>query len=422
MKKFLIIIFIALFFSCSNDRNPFSPSYEKSFFNEQLLPYLGKKNCSITFMLYLNGANNLETASLIDFYYELSTASLLSKNKEITVIVLYDRISGEADYDDWTGTRLYKITKFGLERLGNITINGVKLQSTGDNEDLDMSDYKTLQDFVKYAMLNYPADFYILDIWNHGDGWRTLQDFNLPKITKGVSWDEESGNNYLKVYEIRQALENVGKKIDIIYFDACLMQMVEVAYELRNVTDYIVASENLVPGNGANYIDVFEKIRKIENNSSFNIALALFNSYKEQYNYEKETCFSIVETKNINQLISAINIFANNLTNKSYTIISNARKNTTSPDYATNGHYYYADLYSFAKNISNVNGAIDVMNSIQNVVKANYYYAMNEAYGLSIYFPDIPDIVETDYTNYNYGLSFLKDCNWRNFIKWYKNR
>ncbi len=428
MKKFFIMIFMIIFiFQCSNNKNPYSPANREGFFYAQLLPYLGKKDCSVVFMIFLNAANNLEPDGVNDLYEEIMRANILSYNKDITIIVLMDRIDGySTSYEDWRGTRIYKITKEGTERLGGITINNVTLTSSGDNEELNMGAPQTLEDFVKYCMQNYRADYYILDIWNHGDGWRVGETITTPSITKGISQDEESGNDYLSIDEVRQVLENVvatiGRKIDIIYFDACLMQMVEVAYELRYVVNYIVASEDLVPGGGANYIAALEKIKDLDNTSALNLALELYNAYKEEYFYIFETTFSVIDNSGIDSLVQALNTFAVNLTNQSITAISNARYNTRSLAYTNNGIYYYADLYSFAQNMQTVPGAIDVMNSIEQIVKANYYNTLPATYGISIYFPEDRTVVETSYINNLPGLDFLNNCKWRDFIEWYKNQ
>ena len=38
--------------------------------------------------------------------------------------------------------------------------------------------------------------------------------------------------------------------LEAILFDACLMAMVEVAYEMQDAADYMVASEENEPGDG----------------------------------------------------------------------------------------------------------------------------------------------------------------------------
>jgi len=51
-------------------------------------------------------------------------------------------------------------------------------------------------------------------------------------------------------------------KLDIMAFDACLMGMVEVAYEFRNLADYFVASMNYVQLNGWDYEQLFSNMHE----------------------------------------------------------------------------------------------------------------------------------------------------------------
>ncbi len=51
-----------------------------------------------------------------------------------------------------------------------------------------------------------------------------------------------------------------GKKPDVIAFDCCLMQQAEVAYELKDRAKYLVASEEVIGGDGYPYKDVLPAI------------------------------------------------------------------------------------------------------------------------------------------------------------------
>lgn len=100
----------------------------------------------------------------------------------------------------------------------------------------DMSDKRTLKDFLQYVKENYPAEHYMLILDDHGGGWR------------GCCVDEINGaGSLMPMQDVRAALEEVGLHPDIVVFHACLMGMVEVAYELKDVTDYVVASEFSMP-------------------------------------------------------------------------------------------------------------------------------------------------------------------------------
>ncbi len=73
-------------------------------------------------------------------------------------------------------------------------------------------------------------------------------------------------NAYMTIFDLRSALENIkknylsGNKIDILGFDSCLMSMLEIGYELKDVAKTIVASEGNLPNAGWTYVPMFEKL------------------------------------------------------------------------------------------------------------------------------------------------------------------
>lgn len=94
----------------------------------------------------------------------------------------------------------------------------------------DMSDTRTLTDFIKAGRAKYPAEHYMLMLKDHGGGWR------------GAMVDDQNGAGHMMTMpEMKEALDTFH--FDIIAFDACLMSMLEVAYELKDNADYLVASQ-----------------------------------------------------------------------------------------------------------------------------------------------------------------------------------
>lgn len=104
--------------------------------------------------------------------------------------------------------------------------------------ELDMGSGTSLRDFVTWGMREYPAAYYALFISDHGTG------------LSGVALDTTGAIDWIEVKELGEALgEATGSgeiPIDVLFADACLMAMVEDAYELQGFVDYYVASENLI--------------------------------------------------------------------------------------------------------------------------------------------------------------------------------
>lgn len=104
----------------------------------------------------------------------------------------------------------------------------------------DMGSPDTLVNFINTVTTLYPAKKNLLQLWNHGDGWKW---FNLDVTS--ASW--------MTMPEFGQALEMADFCFDIIAFDGCDLAVVDVAYQIRDYADYMVASEETVPEYGFPY-------------------------------------------------------------------------------------------------------------------------------------------------------------------------
>ena len=195
-----------------------------------------------TIMVFINGKNNLEQYALKD----MNEMEMIGSTDKINVVTETGRIAGyDSSEGDWKGVRRYYIKK-------DTDTYKLSSQIVGDLGKLDMGDYKNLAAFGKWAKAKYPAKKYMLVVWNHGSGW--LKSVDLSPLNKGISYDDESGN-HISTPQLGLALREMGK-VDVYGSDACLMQMPEVDYELKDHADYIVGSEETEPGDGYTY-DLF---------------------------------------------------------------------------------------------------------------------------------------------------------------------
>jgi clostripain len=157
-----------------------------------------------TFMVYLNGDNNLEKYVTSDIETELAQPG---SNADVNVVALADRIPGyNSSAGNWTSTKLFYVTK-GMQATPQ--------NALADWGERNMGDPRTLTDFVRWAKTSYPADHYALIFWDHGWGWRPGQ----------TMWDKTS-QDALDPDEIITAMKGVGP-VDVIGYDACEGQMIE---------------------------------------------------------------------------------------------------------------------------------------------------------------------------------------------------
>lgn len=138
-----------------------------------------------------------------------------------------------------------------------------KLEQTWP-EGLCSSDPATLKRVLQTVVAAYPADDYALVMWSHADGWlpSTNKDYSL--LSFGIDVGSGGDLDYDKdkmgrigaqmdITDMAEAIAESGVKLRYIFFDACLMQSLEVAYALRHVADYIIASPISIPARGAYY-------------------------------------------------------------------------------------------------------------------------------------------------------------------------
>ena len=127
------------------------------------------------------------------------------------------------------------------------------------------SDPETLRELLSWVKQTYPSERYGLVMWSHADGWlpswntdyKSSKSFGIDVGTGGdMKYDTDSRFRYgasMEIEDLARAVSESGMRPQYIFFDACLMQCIEVDYALRDVTDYVVACPISTPAIGANY-------------------------------------------------------------------------------------------------------------------------------------------------------------------------
>ncbi|MBT9544366.1 MAG: hypothetical protein IV090_03175 [Candidatus Sericytochromatia bacterium] len=100
---------------------------------------------------------------------------------------------------------------------------------------------------LKWSLDRYPAQYKYLQIYTHGGG---LMGIGTDKVQTAPSGQILPATQQQKMLTpallngaMRQALR--GRKLDLVYFRACLMGNLEALYELTGTVDYALASEDV---------------------------------------------------------------------------------------------------------------------------------------------------------------------------------
>ena len=121
------------------------------------------------------------------------------------------------------------------------------------SEEQNSGDVETLRTVMEWVCDHYPSSSYGLIFWSHGDAWLPAK--AVPQrsicIDNGRNNYSNSGSK-MDIADVADVLDGFPC-LEFILFDACFMQAVEVAYELRHVTRHVIASPAEIPNPGAPY-------------------------------------------------------------------------------------------------------------------------------------------------------------------------
>jgi hypothetical protein len=345
-----------------------------------------------TIMVYINGKNDLESAGIA----YLKQLESVGSTGRINIVAELGRYKNDDSNGNWSGCRRYFLEKSGS--TGTITSPPLDLMGK-----CDMGDYAHAVEFGRWAMTGFPAEHYMYIVWNHGTGWDNLKRDN----DKGISYDEETGNHF-STPQLGLLLKELGH-VDIFRSEACLMQMAEVAYELKDYADYIVASEE----NESTYRwaadDWLNKIISAGDLSPLAVAVAAVDTTRQR----TQSC---VRTAALPRFVSLLNDFAGAVMNSGgLNTARDARDNAQSYDRENK------DIYHFASLLAGSSGDAAVKNAAQALLayipgtlvpanKTRQDYA--DSHGLAIFLPGV-------YSRRSYSeLAFAKNSGWPAFIQW----
>jgi len=253
-----------------------------------------KKQWSV--LVYMAGDNNLDQAGVVD----LQEMKQIGTTADVNVVVQFDRSGADVD------------TVRYLLRKGTPLARDV-VASLGET---NCGDPAVLQDFLAWGASTYPAERYLVVLWNHGSGWddadlyqgapfsdtppprivrkgvavararsaapavslgqaraalrRTRRAVFAPTVaaavkTRAIAFDDQA-KDFLDNVELKKVIVSarrlLGGKIAVLGMDACLMSMAEVAYQVRGGAEHLVSSQETEPGDGWPYARILAALAR----------------------------------------------------------------------------------------------------------------------------------------------------------------
>ena len=209
-----------------------------------------------TLLVFMAADNNLARYALSNVEQMLNAGS----NEYINILVQINTPGSNV-------TQRYLIEK------GKKTL----IQSGGQapTQKLNSGSPQTLIDSVAWAMKFYPADNLILNLWSHGSGVQDRKILDSDDDNQIIDPDNDQAEgdelrrrgicfddtyrSYMTNTDIKFALHEIhhkilhGKKIAVIWLEACLMSMIEVTSIFKDHADFVVSSENVEYAPGSSY-------------------------------------------------------------------------------------------------------------------------------------------------------------------------
>jgi hypothetical protein len=372
-----------------------------------------------------------------NMWFDLNEMELVGSNSQMNIVVQIDRYASAFTGDgDWTDTRRYWITQDNdLDH-----INSPIVESIGE---VDTGSPQTLIDFVTWAVLNYPARKYALVMSDHGGGW-----------TGGFSDMSVSSASTLSIPEIVSSIEQVRQntgldKFELIGFDACLMGQIEVFGSLYPYSNFMVASEEVIPGYGWSYAAWLGQLAQNPAVDGGGLSQSIVSTYvtndtllsggrvsaEEISQEESTTTLSAVQSARVPDVIAAMNRFVSSITGLDQGLVAEARTYTRSYFSAFGEEVppSFIDLGNFAEVLTTLTddagiqqAAVQLKSTISSAVVAEKHgMNMTGSNGIAFHFPD-SDLYY--YTEYNadfppyYSESsapFLEQSVWDEFLAYH---
>lgn len=290
---------------------------------------------------------------------------------------------------------------------------------------------ETMNSVLEYIRDNFKADSWNMVFSSHATGWLPEAYYsnskqieaagkNSARRSEFLYTEEENDENLPEVKSVGQMVQgNVASEMNIkdfaaaipmymdcIFFDACLMGGIEVAYELKDICGKVGFSQTEVLADGLNYKKLAENILK--KNDAKKVCEDFFTQYESLSGNYRSATISLIDCTKLDALAAVCrNIFDSNRENISKISKANVQK------YYRGDHPWFFDMQSVIENTTSDAAQLE---SFKKALNACVLYkasterfmetiALKTVSGFSMYIPS----TSAEYlNNYYMGLQWNK--------------
>lgn len=232
LSYILCCICVPLFlFACANDTDP-EVNNNGSKVDPGNKGWTGVRGRTV--LVYMASENNLGTNGFAANDIKEMEDGAKALPDDVNLILFQDATN--------TNSKLYKIDRNGRKEVKDY------------GEDLVSTDAGEFKKVVSDVESMYPAKEYGMLMWSHASGWQPANLLSLSGVTRSFGQDSNTGSlaSKMDIPKMADVLRSFPK-FKYIMFDACFMQCIEVAYDLKDVADYLIGAPCEIPGPGAYY-------------------------------------------------------------------------------------------------------------------------------------------------------------------------
>lgn len=358
-----------------------------------------------TFLTFMNGHNNLDVFAEPN----LQAMAQVGSTDEINIVV--------------------QVADTARPNTQRVVVNKGSYKVLQTLPRVDMGDQKELKKFIEWAVENYPAKKYFLNVWNHGSGWHNFKKRSgstLPLEIHDVSFDDYT-RNFITTEQMGEVMEYfaelTGDKVELYGNDACLMQMIEIGAEISDSVKFMASSQDNEPGEGWPYAAFLKRWAADPYIDGAGVGKILTEEYYNRYGtWDEITTFSTINLQKLDGLIDSLGDLAHELSGL------DAEKSKKVQFEAMGTHAFfntdYKDLYHFVSKLekradlglnkatlSSVKSAFDDV-----VIITKNADAQANAHGLSVWLPTFDLHYDKHISRYQ-GLEFNKQTGWSHLLE-----
>ncbi len=244
-------------------------------------------------------------------------------------------------------------SKYGISKSehGRYHVDGKSLTKVGTTANNRMGYESTLESFLTWGLNEYPACKTGLILWNHGGGM------------SGVCFEDTSNAAYadgLTAAEVGRAVAKsmttcgINEKLEWIGYDACIMNVADIATVNSQYFNYMVASQESEAGEGWVYDEWLSTLYSNPLADSKTILSKICTSFVEENGGTRsnnDQCLSVLDLSVTDELVEKFEAYSQALNVKSSNEFLKIKTSYTASSTLKFGEGYYglADFKLFLK-------------------------------------------------------------------------